>query len=178
MKRLPLLMLLFILLTLPLVAARAQTGGNFDLSWNSVDGGGGAASGGSFELVGSIAQADAGGPLSGGAFELTGGFIQCFTRAPLTDVGISNAGGGNAELSWSAPDAYDVWKSNDPYFVAGDPGSTLDGDEVTSPYTVLGVIGDPAQNFYFQVVGQNGCGNAPPSNRTGEFDFSLVPGSP
>lgn len=51
---------------------RAQT---FDLSWHTVDGGGAmSATGGSFELSGTIGQADAGGPLTGGAFSLTGGF--------------------------------------------------------------------------------------------------------
>jgi hypothetical protein len=52
-------------------------GGNFDLAWHSMDGGGGSSAGGSFELSGTIGQADAGpasGGMSGGGFELTGGF--------------------------------------------------------------------------------------------------------
>jgi len=38
------------------------------------------------------------------------------------------------------------------------------------------MIGDPASNHYFLVLAQSACGVSGPSNRTGEFDFSLVPG--
>ena len=54
--------------------ALAQTGGGFDLSWFSVDGGGGTSAGGDFALVGSLGQPDAGNGLAGGGFTLTGGF--------------------------------------------------------------------------------------------------------
>jgi len=49
-------------------------GGEFDLSWHSIDGGGLIKStGGAFELSGTIGQADAA-TLTGGSLELTGGF--------------------------------------------------------------------------------------------------------
>ncbi len=48
----------------------AQT---YDLTWHSIDGGGGFSAGGSFELEGTIGQPDAG-ILTGGNFELSGGF--------------------------------------------------------------------------------------------------------
>jgi hypothetical protein len=54
--------------------AGAQT---FDLSWHTVDGGGGMnSSGGAFSLSGAIGQPDAQSPpvMVGGAFELIGGF--------------------------------------------------------------------------------------------------------
>jgi len=51
----------------------AQTGGEFDLSWSTVDGGGGTAEGGAFVVQGTVGQADAG-AMSGGAYELQGGF--------------------------------------------------------------------------------------------------------
>jgi hypothetical protein len=57
--------------------ALAQSGGAFDLTWYTVDGGGQAGSastGGSFSLSGTIGQPDAGPPLSGGAFGLGGAF--------------------------------------------------------------------------------------------------------
>ena len=58
-------------LTLGVVpAAFAQT---YDLTWHTVDGGGGFSAGGSFELEGTIGQPDAG-ILTGGNFELSGGF--------------------------------------------------------------------------------------------------------
>jgi hypothetical protein len=54
--------------------ADGLAGGGYDLSWNTIDGGGGKSTGGTFELEGTIGQPDAGGPLTGGTFSLTGGF--------------------------------------------------------------------------------------------------------
>ena len=48
---------------------------SFDLSWNTIDGGGATATtGGNFTLSGAIGQSDAGGPMTGGNFTLNGGF--------------------------------------------------------------------------------------------------------
>jgi hypothetical protein len=53
---------------------QAQSGGGYDLTWNTLESGGEAASGGGFSLSGSMGQADAGQTLNGGQFSLTGGF--------------------------------------------------------------------------------------------------------
>jgi len=54
--------------------ASAQTGGGYDLTWNSIDGGGATFStGGGYSLGGTIGQADAG-AASGGSYSLSGGF--------------------------------------------------------------------------------------------------------
>ncbi len=54
--------------------ASAQTGGGYDLTWNTIDGGGAMFSvGGAYSLGGTIGQADAG-TMSGGAYTLNGGF--------------------------------------------------------------------------------------------------------
>lgn len=60
---------LFALLALT-STAHAQT---YDLTWNTVDGGGASSTGGVFELSGTIGQPDAG-VLAGGTYTLTGGF--------------------------------------------------------------------------------------------------------
>jgi hypothetical protein len=55
----------------------AQSGGGYDLTWSTIDGGGVMNStGGTFTLAGTIGQPDAASnpTLTGGAFELTGGF--------------------------------------------------------------------------------------------------------
>ncbi len=64
--------------------ALAQTGGGFDLSWFSVDGGGGASSGSGYTLTGSIGQPDASSGLSGGGFTLTSGFLAAALPAQAT----------------------------------------------------------------------------------------------
>ncbi len=54
--------------------AIAQSGGSYDLTWNTIDGGGAMFStGGAYSLGGTIGQPDAG-TLSGGAYTLAGGF--------------------------------------------------------------------------------------------------------
>lgn len=55
------------------VPAAAQS---FDISWHTIDGGGGASVGASFSFSGTVGQPDAQTPpvMSGGAFVLTGGF--------------------------------------------------------------------------------------------------------
>ncbi len=52
----------------------AQSGGGYDLSWSTIDGGGATFStGGPYALGGTIGQPDAG-TLSGGPYTLAGGF--------------------------------------------------------------------------------------------------------
>ncbi len=69
-----------LLLVLALASALQATGQSlgpeaesYDLPWWTIDGGGGASSGGAYELAGTSGQHDAG-VLSGGRYELTGGF--------------------------------------------------------------------------------------------------------
>jgi hypothetical protein len=82
---------------------RAQSGGQFDLSWSTVDGGGGTSVGGQFSLTGTIGQPDAGvATLTGGQFSLTGGFWSSFSvvqtpGAPLLKIRLV---GANVVLSW------------------------------------------------------------------------------
>ena len=62
------------LLFLIAVPVLAQSGGGYDLSWWTVDGGGGTSStGGGYSLGGTAGQPDAG-VLSGGVYALAGGF--------------------------------------------------------------------------------------------------------
>ena len=72
MKRLSVILAVAALL-LASSLALAQTGGLYDLSWNTVDGGGGVSTGGVYWLAGTIGQPDAG-ALTGGVYSLCGGF--------------------------------------------------------------------------------------------------------
>jgi hypothetical protein len=68
------------LLAVPLLLASvlsvvAQSGGQYDLSWNTVDGGGMThLSAGAYALSSTAGQPDAGPALSGGDYALVGGF--------------------------------------------------------------------------------------------------------
>ncbi len=71
---LAILMLIALTTRQPIAPASAQSGGGYDLTWNTIDGGGGMFStGGPYSLGGTIGQADAG-AMSGGAYTLNGGF--------------------------------------------------------------------------------------------------------
>ena len=65
--------LIFALVVGDSLVALAQTGGPYDLSWHNI-GPGGSASGGSYDLLGSIGQPDTA-TMSGGPYTLTGGFL-------------------------------------------------------------------------------------------------------
>ncbi len=56
--------------------ASAQVGGPYDLSWNTIDGGGGTSNGGVYALSGTLGQHDAGPSpaMTGGVYTLVGGF--------------------------------------------------------------------------------------------------------
>ncbi len=55
------------------ILAISNASGEYEISWYSIDGGGGRSSGGPYELVGTIGQPDAA-YSSGGNYELLGGF--------------------------------------------------------------------------------------------------------
>ena len=68
------IILAFALLSIGVAVAHAQTGGPYDLTWSTVDGGGEMFStGGVYTLGGTVGQPDAG-VLAGGDYSLGGGF--------------------------------------------------------------------------------------------------------
>ena len=68
-----LFVLLVVLLLIMVLPVFGQGGGDYELSWSTIDGGGGRSSGGVYELMGTIGQPDAA-AMSGGDYELLGGF--------------------------------------------------------------------------------------------------------
>jgi hypothetical protein len=81
--------LFWILITAQSTTLLAQSGGAYDLSWNTIDGGGGTSTGGAYALSGTIGQPDAG-AMSGGNYSLSGGFWGAVqTPPPVGSVIIS-----------------------------------------------------------------------------------------
>ncbi|MFO0972029.1 MAG: hypothetical protein U1A27_01140 [Phycisphaerae bacterium] len=80
------------------VAASGQTGGGYDLTWSSVDGGATAPAtlvGGGYGLGGTVGQPDAGATLSAGGFALVVGFwpavtIICNCSGDVNGDGVRN----------------------------------------------------------------------------------------
>src|SRR5882672_10852243 len=72
-KRLARLAARSVALALAITALRTEAQ-SFSIDWFTIDGGGGASTGGVYSVSGTIGQPDAGGPLSGGQYSLIGGF--------------------------------------------------------------------------------------------------------
>lgn len=68
------LVLVVLALSLGISGAQTRADGGYNLSWFTVDGGGGIISGGESALSGTIGQYDAGDRMSGGDYSLEGGF--------------------------------------------------------------------------------------------------------
>lgn len=77
-KRLTPVLAVLVVLAL-VVPALAQTGGAYDLTWSTIDGGGGASIGGDYSLAGTVGQPDAG-HMSSGSYEVGGGFWSSFSE--------------------------------------------------------------------------------------------------
>jgi subtilisin-like proprotein convertase family protein len=97
----------------------------------------------------------------------------------VTGLDISYSG-NNATLSWADAGAsqYKVYRSTDPYFTPDDATNLLGTAHATS-YADSDGVGDAAANYYYKVIGVDAC---PPTDsnyteRVGEFDFPLTPGT-
>jgi hypothetical protein len=73
-RRLKRVVLVTVLLLMMASPAHAQSGGGYDLTWSTVDSGGGMSINAGYTLHGSIGQPDAGVALGGGGYTLVGGF--------------------------------------------------------------------------------------------------------
>jgi len=61
------------------VPVLAQTGGGYDLTWSTIDGGGGELTGGEYTLAGTVGQPEPG-ALAGGPYNAEGGFWAMFSE--------------------------------------------------------------------------------------------------
>ncbi len=171
MKKLVLPSFVFLLIMATAVVL-GQGGGGFDLSWSTIDGGGGSSSGGDFSLNGTIGQPDAA-ALSGGDFVLDGGFWQCVTTAVvLPDI---TRDGTNVDLNWTSNEATaNIYRAgNAPYFTP----SIAYASDISSIWTDTGAVGSPATNYTYIIRADGNCGESADSQRLGEFDFIIAPGS-
>jgi hypothetical protein len=75
---------------------------SLDLSWFTLDGGGGTSTGVTYAVSGTIGQPDAG-MLSAGNYTLQGGFwpgVQPSSQCPFTGINIERLGQGRVRISW------------------------------------------------------------------------------
>ncbi len=109
---------------------------------------------------------------------------ECATPPAVSHVWIALVYGPQVQLDWSAvPGAfnYQVWRNaDDPYFAPGAACTEANGCTWKSDTTFAhaGGLGNTAVNNSYLVLPASACGavQTAPSNRTGDFDFALVPG--
>jgi hypothetical protein len=172
------LVLLTLAALLSLVSvAYAQSGGGYDLSWSTVDGGGHSwSTGGNYSLGGTIGQYDADGKHTGGNYALQGGFWHPVCRPMTVDVIIS-CDGSRVQLDWisnPANSAYTIHRATSPYQppVSSNPLNTV----LAPPWNdAINTCGNPANNNYY-VVRSTCLGAHTDNDERAEFDFSLTPG--
>jgi len=118
---------------------------SFSIDWFTIDGGGGASTGGVYVVSGTIGQPDAGGPMSGGQYSLIGGFwalpiaVQTTGAPTLTIV---SAAPGQTTISWT-PDT--------PGFVLQETLSLSPANWINSPSSATNPVTIPAalpKKFY------------------------------
>jgi hypothetical protein len=99
----------------------------------------------------------------------------------------NDADGDDVILNWVHRyeyDSYEIWRSTEPYFAPGDPGSTRIADNVQPPalgdgasYSDAGAIQDGV-SYYYSVRGVTAeRETSDPSNEAGLFVQSLTPGN-
>ncbi|HET6445043.1 MAG TPA: hypothetical protein VFI27_10740 [candidate division Zixibacteria bacterium] len=80
-RKIPIIILVMTFLLLSAVIVYGFTNNGYQLSWWSVDGGGGVSTGDDYLLQGTVGQHDAG-DLQGGSYSLAGGYWQPPEREP------------------------------------------------------------------------------------------------
>jgi hypothetical protein len=103
----------------------AQSGGSYDLSWSTLDGGGGTSSGGAYAVTGTIGQPDAAWPVdehgfpvfrsTGGNYSVAGGFWGLFSVVQTPGaprLTIINTGAASVKVCWPDPSTGWVLQQN------------------------------------------------------------------
>lgn len=95
-----------VLVVIPCLVALCAPAQNYSIDWFTIDGGGGASTGGNYTLSGTIGQPDAGGAISGGNYSLTGGFWSVLAAVPTPgapSLTILLTTTNTAVVSWPSP---------------------------------------------------------------------------
>ena len=96
------------------------------------------------------------------------------TRSSSTSTGFSRGSDGAVCASAAG---VEVWRGATPYFTPGASGSVKATTTTATSYSDPGRSGDPNTNYYYLIIAT--ANNCPlgVSQRLGEFDFALTPGT-
>jgi hypothetical protein len=138
----------FALLTLMITTSQAQ---NFTIDWFTIDGGGGASTGGGFSVSGTVGQPDAG-KMSGGNYTLDGGFwgIVAAVQTPGAPLLTITRSGANVVISWPTPAAGFELEMRDGLF-AGVSWATVTNAPVVSNNETAVTIGITSGSKFYRL---------------------------
>jgi hypothetical protein len=135
-----------------LLFAQPASAQSYSIDWYKIAGGGGTSSGGTYQLSGTIGQADAGAPLTGGSYSLTGGFwslISVVTTPGLPNLTITWINPNSVKVSWPNSGAYTLQSNNN---LATATWNAFGGTVTTANGTNSVTITPPAGNLFFRLA--------------------------
>jgi hypothetical protein len=136
-----------ILLLAATFVASAQ---NYSVDWSKISGGGGTSTGGTYQVSGTIGQADAGGAMSGGNYSVTGGFwslIQVVQTSGAPTLYISHAGNA-VTVYWQDVSGWNLQQNGNLSVTNGWLASS--SPTLTNGTNYLNLI-NPAGNLFFRL---------------------------
>jgi hypothetical protein len=139
---------LFLCLLVPSIGS-AQS---YSIGWYKVAGGGGTSAGGTYQVSGTIGQADAGAAMIGGNYSIAGGFwslISVVQIAGLPGLTITKVG-NSVVISWPNVGSYTLQQNSN---LAASAGWTTSGYSInTSNGTNSITVTQPAGNLFFRLA--------------------------
>lgn len=104
------------LLLLPLLLPAIGLAQQNTIDWYKISGGGGASTGATYSVTGTIGQPDAGGAMTGGGYSLTSGFWSLIRVVPTPgapNLTIVHSGPDSVQISWPDTGSYTLQQNDD-----------------------------------------------------------------
>ncbi len=145
------LLLLFFLFILHASFCLPAWSQSYSIDWFKVSGGGGTSTGATYQVTGTIGQADAGGAMTGGNYSLTGGFWSLISvvQTPGAPTLIITHSGNTVKVSWPYPSTGWTLQQNSNLTVPG--GWTASGGISNDGVNNFITIPSPTGNLFFRV---------------------------
>jgi hypothetical protein len=126
-------------------------GQSYTIDWYKVAGGGGTSTGGTYQVSGTIGQADASGPMTGGSYAVTGGFWRLINvvQTPGVPILIITPNGANSvKLLWANTGTYTLLQATS---LANGNWTTNSSSVTTLNGTNFITISPPTGNLFFRL---------------------------
>lgn len=101
-------------LAIVILLPAAAPGQQYSINWYKVAGGGGASTGGTYTVSGTVGQHDAGGPMTGGNYSLTGGFWALYSviQTPGAPTLYISHSGATVTVFWQNVSGWNLYQTS------------------------------------------------------------------